>query len=327
MTDTPDRFEIERVLFWAGFSEFRRVSGLLVVADHFDPERRTGIYVLRFRDGSYYVGKATDVTSRYRDHRDSKDPIEEMAFREVSKRNLDRVEQDTICALECLRVPLKNIALTRGGASPDRLSNAWATDEELRHFSTDRSWNDLTGAAIDDPVRRSKLHDRFQQLVSRPDAATIVEAFGLYVLRCIPFPARTVYRRWVISALPGGYYPHALANLSIGWQWACVAFEGDDGPFLQVYARGSVLKRAFGRNLENLAGCEVHVATEVMGGTDQLRLVCRPAELSDLLSKAPVVYALREVAIDLMQRSTPYTQFHCFDLGDAVLARARSMAG
>jgi hypothetical protein len=76
MIEGPDRFELERILTWAGFSGFRRVSGRLAVTDLFDPKRRTGIYVLGFRDGSYYVGKATDVTSRFRDHRGSKDPIE-----------------------------------------------------------------------------------------------------------------------------------------------------------------------------------------------------------------------------------------------------------
>ena len=85
MSDAPDHFEIERVLTWAGFSEFRRVSGRLGVADLFDPERRTDIYVLGFRDGTYYVGKATDVTGRFRDHRDNKDPVDGMAFREVTR--------------------------------------------------------------------------------------------------------------------------------------------------------------------------------------------------------------------------------------------------
>jgi hypothetical protein len=59
------------------------------------------------------------------------------------------------------------------------------------------------------------------------------------------------------------------------------------------------LKRAFGRNLEHLDGCDVYNAREVMGGMDQPKLVCRPDEASALLDKAPVVHALREVALDL----------------------------
>jgi hypothetical protein len=44
-----------------------------------------------------------------------------------------------------------------------------------------------------------------------------------------------------------------------------------------------------------------------------------------LLEKAPVVHALREVALDLMQRKTPHTHHHCFDLGDTILARALTL--
>lgn len=90
---------------------------------------------------------------------------------------------------------------------------------------------------------------------------------------------------------------------------------------------GSVLKRAFGRNLERLDGCDVYVSREVMGGTDQLKLVCRPQEAPALLDRSPVRHALREVALDLMQRKTPHAQYHCFDLGDEILTRARSLAG
>lgn len=320
-----DRFEVERVLAWAGFGEFRHVSGRLGVSDLFDQKRRTGVYVLSFRDGSYYVGKATDVTGRFRDHRDKKDPIEGMAFREVPAKLLDRVEQDSITALELLRVPLKNITSTRAGAASERLESAWATMDEIRRFSADRAWNDLSGNPLSDRDRRAKLHDRFYRLMQRPDVDEIIEAFALYLARCVPLPARTVLGRWVISALPGGYELSAIANLTIGWQWSAVAFEGPEGSMMQFYGRGSVLRRTFGRNLENLAGCDVYIASEVMGGTDQLRLVCRPAEARALLEKEPVVHALREVTLDLMQRPTPHAQHHCFDLADAILTRARSL--
>ena len=149
MIEGPDRFELERILAWAGFSDFRRVSGRLAVTDLFDPRRRTGIYVLGFRDGSYYVGKATDVTSRFRDHRDTKDPIEGMAFREVSINLLDRVEQDTISALECFGVRLKNITSTRTGAGLERDAGEWAPQDQVRRFSTDLTWNDLSGEQLD----------------------------------------------------------------------------------------------------------------------------------------------------------------------------------
>lgn len=79
----PDSFDVARVLTWAGFGPFRWISGRLGVSDLFDADDRTGIYVLKFKDGSYYVGQTQEVTGRYRQHRDEKRPIEAMTFRSV----------------------------------------------------------------------------------------------------------------------------------------------------------------------------------------------------------------------------------------------------
>jgi hypothetical protein len=324
----PDRFEIERLLRWSGFAPFRRTAGRLGVADLFDADARTGIYVLAFNDGSYYVGKASDVTGRYRDHRDAKEPIEAISFRAGPQRLLDAHEQDTIAALELIGVPLKNISLTRTGAPQVADAASWASQDELLRFNTDIAWNNLSGEAYQDEARRAKLVGRFAEIMQRADAHALIDCFALYILRCVPFPLRTAYHRWVISALPSGYDPKAIANLSVGWQWSAVAFENEEGVFLQFYGRGSVLKRSFGRNLEKLAPhyCQAYTPTEVAGGTDQIKLVCRPEEVPALLGQAGVVKALREVAMHLMHRETPYRQSHCFALADAILARSSAMA-
>ena len=119
----PDHFEIERLLRWGGFGPFRRTTGRLSVADIFAADARTGIYVLAFNDGSYYVGKASDVTGRYRDHHDATEPIEAIAFRAGPQRLLDAHEQDTIAALELIGVTLKNFSVTLTGA-PQLLEQA-----------------------------------------------------------------------------------------------------------------------------------------------------------------------------------------------------------
>jgi hypothetical protein len=68
------------------------------------------------------------------------------------------------------------------------------------------------------------------------------------------------------------------------------------------------------------------VASEVMGGTDQLRLICRWDEVQRLLDQDAVVEALRDVALHLMDRKTPYVQSHCFALAEAILLGACKMA-
>lgn len=54
--------------------------------------------------------------------------------------------------------------------------------------------------------------------------------------------------------------------------------------------------------------------------------VCRPEKVPALLEQTGVVKALREVAMHLMHRETPYQESHCFPLADAILARASAMA-
>lgn len=321
-----DPFDVERLLLWAGFGQFQRVAGRLGIADVFDDDTRMGIYVLAFKDGCFYVGKATDVTSRYRNHRTTKQPIEAIAFRTEPLANLDRAEADTIGALELIGAQLTNIAMTRTGTGTVTKQN-WASADAIKNFNSDPSWNDLSGPLFDNAEQRVKSLAKFRQLVSLPIADKLQSAFALYVKKCVPIAAQTAYHRWVISALPSGYRMQHLANLSIGWQWACVSFMHEGQTYMQVYGRGSVLKRAYGRGLESIDPefCEAHVATEVAGGTDQLKLVCALDEFPALIAQVGVVSALREVAIDLMQRPTPYKPSHCFQLAEAIIGKARAL--
>jgi len=63
------------------------------------------------------------------------------------------VEQDNITALELLNIPLS----TRTGAAREQTESDWASKTEIRRFVTDIRWNDLVGAAIDDPERRQSF--------------------------------------------------------------------------------------------------------------------------------------------------------------------------
>ena len=59
---------MEKILYENKFSSFEYIEKRLTVADLFKPNKRCGIYVLRFCDKSYYVGQAIDVTRRYVQH-------------------------------------------------------------------------------------------------------------------------------------------------------------------------------------------------------------------------------------------------------------------
>jgi hypothetical protein len=89
------------------------------------------------------------------------------------------------------------------------------------------------GHSHNNPTQRGKLTQRFGQFMKLPGANTLIDGLSMYVARCLPFPARTTYHRWVISVLPQEYF----ANLSVGSQWTVNCLKGTDGPpfrFLDV---------------------------------------------------------------------------------------------
>lgn len=83
-----------------GFSRWRHVHGRASIADLFKPQKRRGIYVLRFSNGEFYVGQAVDVTRRYAQHRKTYSDIEEIAFKPVPKDKLGEEERSLIGRLE-----------------------------------------------------------------------------------------------------------------------------------------------------------------------------------------------------------------------------------
>jgi hypothetical protein len=212
--------------------------------------------------------------------------------------------------------------------APTIAAAKWASDAEVRRFWNEPNWNDLTGNAEDDPAQRAELAERFKMFMKRPDAQELIDCFALYAARCLAFPFRTAYSRWVIS-LPAGRRSN-IANLSVGLQWAAVCYVSNEGgPLFEFYGNGSILKRAFGRNLERLVpnACDASEATEVVaGGADQWKLVCYPREVTQLLGRHEVVRALRQVSMELMKRDPLHRRHHCFDLADALLAKARAIA-
>ncbi|MBR4662780.1 MAG: hypothetical protein IKO93_02800, partial [Lentisphaeria bacterium] len=94
-----------------GFPEMIDVSGRVSIADLYRSSRkRTGIYLLQFPDGDYYVGQSVDVVRRFSEHVKGKGPISGFSFFAVPKHELDQQEHRCITLLE-QKCNLKNISL------------------------------------------------------------------------------------------------------------------------------------------------------------------------------------------------------------------------
>lgn len=113
MTTHSKNFSIvKKTLEEYKFPEFAWVYCRPTVADLFKPDKRCGIYVLRFRDNQFYVGQALDVIRRFVQHTKNHDNIQEISFKTFPQNELNIVEQELLKSLERKSIKLRNINLT-----------------------------------------------------------------------------------------------------------------------------------------------------------------------------------------------------------------------
>lgn len=196
------------------------------VAAIFDAGRR-GIYVLHFADGDRYVGKATDVVSRYSTHRRGSghhgpwDDVVAIEFLEIPEGDLDGPEQATITRYRSQhRLRNKDFNFGHDGPSaldpvvPVAVQKHWATG----HPEYDPAPFVIAAQRMSGPTPKLLTKRRGQEVL--PDGRRVWEAvideLAQVVSQLIPNAVDTEGRFWSISDYPetaGGRF----ATLNVGW--------------------------------------------------------------------------------------------------------------
>lgn len=162
---------------------------------------KCGIYVLRFVNGSAYVGQTVDVVNRFSKH--SRDwnrklpdiAIEKVEFAACDQGDLDKAEQLMVAELE-QTVTLHNKRLTNwpGGRG----------DLEIRRVGTsairipaDRAQRQRLKAA----PKNSKLR-RYMEFAYAPETELLTKFVGMYLSEAMPSPEETAGSMWTCTALP-----------------------------------------------------------------------------------------------------------------------------
>lgn len=86
------QLSIDTVIQQLGFTRTYEIQDRHTIADLF-PKRRSGLYVLHFNNGEFYVGKSVDVTKRYLQHRQNHHDIHKISFRSLAARSLHLCEE------------------------------------------------------------------------------------------------------------------------------------------------------------------------------------------------------------------------------------------
>jgi len=293
---------------------------------------RCGIYVLTFTNGEYYVGQATDVTSRFRDHRDTYPDLAELRFWRVPRHDLDAAEQAEIRRLLAAGLPLRNVtgALGRLGAGPfDKLVTPAEQTTWLGSAPSDRLPDDSREKLAE---QRRVQRRRFDRLQADPRFAKLAPSLRRYVAWTIPHPARTEMNRWAIAAAPGTNsrsWPRLLTlsiqNLETLYVFAHVADPTQTSIRVNV-DQDVVLQRwgAVDRLQEQHPWLTAYEAHGYLSRPGVLAFeVDRPRDLQRLLAIPAITPAARRLNLDLMRKGpTMHWQTHCPDLADVMLEPA-----
>ena len=328
---TPDM-----ILRAQGFPTMIDVRGRNSIADLLPPsKRRPGLYALEFANGSYYIGQALDPVRRFAQHRTNVGGIVRYAFQPCRSVHLNAAEKRSIRYAERCELPLTN------RVHVSRVTGISDLDSVVSPLMQTR-WT--PGAPFREPkpvvlppdsalrIRSCQRMERLERDVHYPAVLACLREFAT----CTPFPRSTQLSFWSLSCLPatgaGEYRRYAALSaammevLVLGW------FRSEPTStwgFVNV-SRSICMQRyrTLGALRKHLP--YIRVSSERAyrdAGQDQLRLQASSIEeLTLLLQRRTIARAAGDLLLRLMRaRPTIYSQYHCPDLADAVLARTSKM--
>jgi len=319
--------DLDALAATVGFGAAFQVEGRSSIADLFKRERRCGIYLLHFGDGSAYVGQAVDVTRRFVSHTKTWEDIVRLRFMEVARTALDPAEQGAIRSLEAKGVMLRNVAHVSVLVGERDFDLILPSDEQDAWVSNpDRI--DWSGPRVSDPALRFRYERRFEQFCRMPFADDVAAVSREYVAAGVPVPRRSEIAFWNCTCLPAikNRRVTLYARLNIHAQEVFNAHVYDERLWFSWQLALSPLERAFGREFQR-ALAERWPASHVTndrykpGGQDQFNLVAEGAKTAIALLREPAIrMAMRQMNLLLMRKGPALNKGnHCLDLADRLI--------
>ena len=322
-------FEIKKLLKIAEFPVFENISDRSIIADLYRPGKRTGIYILHFKNNDYYIGQAIDVVKRFLQHSKTHDDIENISFKRFSIKLLNTTEKKIISLFESRGVKLRNISLTsipKGDSDfdiliPLDLQVKWIKGIKIKFNNTRRI----------DEVQRRKYEKKFLLMsVDKNFGLNILKVYKKYVSECIINPELTEFFYWSVSCLPlDNSRDRIYSLLSIYWQEVFQMWV--DKKTGINYFQVRLAKSPFSSR-ENLIKDLKKTIPSIRyddnsfyetGGTDQFcSWVVGTKDIMVLLKNKDIIKAIRLLNIRLMKKGVCVPRrFHCYDLATTLLSK------
>ncbi len=312
---------MEKLLQELGFAKPEVVKGRYSVADLFKPKDRSGIYVLHFENGQFYVGLATDFVRRYNQHRKNHLDIELVSFKKVKKEKLAVEEKMIVQTLQLEGYSLRNIQLVSIIEGDTDLDLLMSVDEQ-EQFMFDLTFNNMGGDKFEIEEQRIKYTNNYNALTKLSYFERYIEAVKVYVNIGIPIPKKTEYSFWCISNPSGNT---KLSRINVYWQEVATFIFDKDDFYITFHLAYSPLADEYGDELDGLF--EQFESLEIMfndkdeihtyepGGQDQISFFIPSSIFHSFISLEAVQKAIRIFNLRLMRKgATIFNRYHSFDL-------------
>ena len=321
-----------RLVYGCGFPRFRSVDGK-TDAECVFPRSRSGIYVLAYKDGGYYVGLSIDAAQRFKQHVASKRPITAITFRPVHRARQGITESETISILADMGVKVANTEKMQ----PEEISETGErtiSAKDLERWLTDDTWNDLTGKISQSKRPHGDIEERYRgELLHKPYAQDLLDFYAEYVKRCIIKPFQTAPDKWNVTCLPSKSYEvgKCISTLNVGSQAAVLIAEKHGSISVNFSVKKSVFRRVHPNGiarLKLLAPSIKEKTTHMVAlGDDQLDMSVPLSEAKAMLKDNGLGCAIRALVVHNrgmnQSGSSMYKRFHCYSFARDILTRCR----
>lgn len=308
------------------FPEFIWVYCRPTIADLFRPIKRCGIYILRFRDNQFYVGQALDVTRRFVQHAKIHDDIQEISFKPIPEKDLNKVEQELVKTLEKKLVKLRNINLTSLPKSETDLDLIIPYNQQ-QFWLTSNYENKLKEHRIDQPNLQEKYYKKYQRLIKRKEFNESISPFLMeYFKKCVLQPEKTELSFWSLTCLTKAFLDTnhiALCRLNLFWCEVLTLWLDDDNKVNYTFhLTKSLLTKSYLKSLK-IKSLIIDDHFYKSGGPDQFLIEVQGiGNALKLLQDENVVLAIKTFNLRLMQKgATVFGRYHCIDLAKEILTK------
>jgi hypothetical protein len=314
---------VKKIITEYDFPEFMWVYCRPTVADLFKPDKRCGIYILRFTNDQFYVGQAVDVIRRYVQHAKVHDDIQEISFKTFSEKELNEIEQKLIKSLEQKQVKLRNINLT-SFPKGERDIDLIVSKEEQENWLN--SWNDnfLIEHIINQPEQQEKYSKKFNSLLKLKEFEIAKPFLIEYFKKCVLEPAKTELSFWCLTCLTKAFSDTnhiALCRLNFFWCEVLTIWIDDyKNCNFTFHLTKSILTKIYLKELK-IKSLFIDDHFYQRGGPDQFLIeVTGIEDAMKLLADKNVISAIKTFNLRQMQKgATIYSKYHCIDLAKLIL--------